>query len=136
MKKNVVTIFLVLCAVAVFGQTDKQPKLRITPGFLSDRFELGDKDVSRSDVQLHLNKTHEGASVLWKQSKSQGTTGSVFSLVGSAFLVGTLLAKSTEAKLGLAVGSVISYSFSIGFSISGNNKQQRAKDMYNLKYGY
>lgn len=139
--KPFILLAFVAWSVAPLCAQNKLPKIRHHSGFFTDRFELGDKDVKRPEIRLHLQQHNNEAYYQFRRSESLSTQGALWMIVGIAGSVLTLtqLLKDdpntsiglTGAGIGIAgyTGSIIC------FSISGA-KQQKALDIYNKAAGY
>lgn len=128
-------LFILLCA-NLSAQDFPQPKLRYNVGFFSVQYELGDQDVTSAQVLDHLQDTNAEAYYLFRKSQSQSTTGTIFSIVGSAGLLVGLLSKNNTTKIigygGALVGSIVSLSF----TLSSQANAERAVNTYNAAFGY
>lgn len=119
------------------AQTDtKPPKLRIEPGFLSTRYELGDKTTPEKQVALHLKQYEPDAYIKWKDADRAASSSLLWSIIGLGGILVGVLAEEPETRLaGYGVG-VVGTSMTLITSISEKTRRQKAIDIYNTKYGY
>jgi len=133
--KNLLFILAFFFAANLFGQHD-QPKLRMSSGFLSSKYELGDKDVSDEEVSLQLEKTCPAAFYDWKRANALSTQSTVWSVVSCAGLLTTLFAKKDNVVIGGAVVCLVGSGFAIGTILGESSKRDKAITAYNRQFGY
>jgi len=126
------------------ANTPTLPKLRYYSRFLSEKWELGDKDVQPKDVALHLEKHSPAAYYDWRRGQSLSKTGDAFTSLGTVSGVVGCVAlftvkddyqrawTSAGGFIGLAVFDLTGLCFNMG----GHTKMERAMDTYNRAAGY
>ena len=113
-----------------------QPKIRVTPGFLSKNYELGDKDVTTKEVGLHLDKYSPEAYYDWKRSRSLGTQSLIWSIVGLTGMIVGVTSDNEGVQLGGYSAAVVGFGASLVCVIGSGSKEKKAIKTYNLKFGY
>lgn len=136
-KATLYFLFLIMLPLAVFSQTgsQSQPKLRYQNGFFNVKWELGQKDVTANEVQLHLDKTDTDASYNFKRARALEKQSAIFTILASAALIAGLSTKDEAAIAGYGTCIVFS-SIGLGTSITSKKKYDKAVSIYNRKYGY
>lgn len=128
---------LLLSSCNLFSQVKTtQPKIRISSGVFTTKYELGDKDVKAKDVRAHLETTSPEAYYRWRKSESAGISALVFSFVG---LGGAIYAITNSGDTERATGFLISaggFSTSLICALVSSARQEKAAEIYNRKYGY
>lgn len=135
--KTIITLSLLFMSVGLFSQTTaaNPPKLRYTAGFFSTKWELGDKDVTLPEIQLHLNKNDNEAAYNFRRARALSAQSSVFSLLGAVGLLVGVFTDDATSIAGYGAGVVFS-GISIGTGIASKNKYEKAVNGYNKKFGY
>jgi len=118
---------------------EKPEKIRYYSGFFSTNFEIGDKDVSATEVATHIEKYSPKAYYDFMRGSELAKQSNLWLIVG---LGGCLVATTSlsndnldNAILGLTIGAA-------GFGISSFKgfksiaKQKSGIDKYNQKFGY
>jgi hypothetical protein len=115
---------------------DKPGKIRVQQGFLSTKYEIGDKTTPAKQVALHLKNYEPDAYLKWKLADRAGTQSLVWSFVGlTGSLIG-LFAEDTNIKVfGWSTG-LVGASISLIAGISSSSRRDKAIDIYNRKFGY
>lgn len=115
---------------------EKPEKIRYYSGFFSTNFEIGDKDVSATEVATHMEKYSPKAYYDFKRGSELAKQSNTWSYIGlGGLLVGLLSSNIDNALLGYSVGTV-------GFTVStikgfkSQAKQKSGIDKYNQKFGY
>jgi len=115
---------------------DKPDKIRYSTGFFTTNFEIGDKDVSATEVATHMEKYSPKAYYDFKRGSELAKQSNTWSYIGlGGLLVGLLSSNIDNALLGYSVGTV-------GFTVStikgfkSQAKQKSGIDKYNQKFGY
>ena len=104
MKKFILLLLPILFVSAAYGQESKPPKLRIQNGFLSDKYEMGDKTAPAKEVALHLKKYEPDAYIKWKAADRAEISALVWSLVGlGGIIVGVTASDNKSALAGYSV---------------------------------
>ena len=121
----------------LYAQTEtKPPKLRIEPGFLSTRYELGDKTTPHKDVALHLKKHEPDAYIKWKAADRAINNGLLWAIVGLGGSLVGIFAEEPEYRLaGLGIG-VVGIGATLILEHTEKVRRQKAIDIYNTKFGY
>jgi len=133
-----ITILLVLVSSSVFAQVAQQklPKIRITSGVFTTKYELGEKDVSAKDVRAHLEKTNPEAYFKWRQSDNANVIGLVFAVVGlGGVIYGITADDSSQSAAGYVVGSS-GVLVSLICTLVSSSKREKAATIYNRAAGY
>ena len=137
--KHFLLVTALLFSVFSYAQvTEKPPKIRYSTGFFSTKWEIGDKDKTPNEVQLHLDKYDNDASYNFKRARSLEKQTTIFLLLGTAGMAVGLFAGEGNEEVALAgYGSaVVFYSISLGTIISSKKKYEKAVNGYNKKFGY
>ncbi len=114
----------------------KPPKLRIEPGLLYTKYELGDKTTPEKEIALHLKKHEPDAYLKWKAADRAGVNSIIWSVIGlGGMLVGLSSIEPENQVTGYTVGA-IGCGMVLVTNFSEKAKRQRAIDIYNTKYGY
>lgn len=141
MKPFLILLAIVACVSVPMSAQNKLPKIRFTQGFFTDRYELGEKDVKKPDIRLHLQQHNNEAYYQFRRSESLSTQGTIWFVVGTlASILVTTQALRSDPPLPIVVSAagvgVVSYTAAIVcYSISGS-KNQKAIDIYNRAAGY
>jgi len=133
--KNLLFILAIFSAATLSAQ-NAQPKLRMSSGFLSTKYELGDKDVTPKQVAFQLEKNCPSAFYDWKRANALNTQSTVWSVVSLAGLLTTLFAKNDNAVIGGAVVTIVGAGFTIGTILGESSKRDKAITAYNRQFGY
>ena len=135
--KTIITLSLLFMSVGLFSQTTaaKPPKLRYTTGFFSTKWELGDKDVTPPEIQLHLDKNDNEAAYNFRRARALSLQSSVFSLLGAVGILVGVFTDDTVSLVGYGAGVAFS-GISIGTGIASKSKYDKAVNGYNKKFGY
>ena len=114
----------------------KPPKLRIEPGLLYTKYELGDKTTPEKEIALHLKKHEPDAYLKWKAADRASINSLLWSVIGiGGMLVGFVSTEPETQLTGYTVGA-IGGGMVLVTTLSEKAKRQRAIDIYNTKYGY
>ena len=97
MKSILLAITLLFSLSLASQDTEKQPKLRYTTGFFNTKWELGDKDMSEKQVQLHLEKHDSDAYFNFRRAKSLETQTAWYLILGGAGTLGGAFKKDEAA---------------------------------------
>jgi len=133
--KNLLFILAIFSAATLSAQ-NAQPKLRMSSGFLSTKYELGDKDVSPAEVSLHLEKNCPAAYYDWRRANSLDVQSAVWSVVTLGGFLTTLFAKKEKVVIGAAAVTIVGAGFEIGTIFSAKSKRDKAITAYNRQFGY
>lgn len=137
--RTFVIIAITFLAIAANAQTKNPPKIRLQSGFLTSKWEIGDKNVSEKEVLLHLEKHNSEAYYKFRRGRAQGRSAVVWSLVG---LTGALVSASGAANdnpTTSIVGSSIIVVGCVGTAVcllGSSAKKDRAVKIYNTAAGY
>jgi hypothetical protein len=135
--KFILFSLLLLSSCNLFSQVKpSQPKIRISSGVFTTKYELGDKDVKAKDVRAHLETTSPEAYYRWRKSESAGISSLIFSIVGLGGIIYAITATDDTQK---AAGYFISaggLSTSLVCALVSSARQEKAADIYNRKFGY
>lgn len=130
-------LFLILLLPALLpAQTEQPPKIRLYSGFLSKKYELGDKEVKPADIRTHLQKYDAEAYHIWRKADAAGTSSVVFAVLGA---IGTLVgatANDNHTAAGAYLMAAGMYTVCLVGTISHASRQEKAAKMYNVKYVY
>lgn len=132
-----IILLALLFPLIMMAQTEtKPPKLRIEQGFLSTRYELGDKTTPSKDVALHLKQYESDAYIKWKDADRAITNELIWTIIGiGGGLVGLFSSEPENQLAGYGVG-VVGFSAALVCNINGKSRRQKAIDIYNSKFGY
>lgn len=136
--KNLVTFIILLFVSFVTNAqntTFPQPKVRYHTGFFNVKWELGDKDVEKTDIQLHLDKNDPEAGAMFKKAASLEKQSVLFTILSSASLI-VGLATDDQASIAGYVGCGFFAIAGLGTSMASSNKYEKAIEHYNRKFGY
>ncbi len=141
MKPFLILLALVACITVPLSAQDKLPKIRYTQGFWTDRYELGEKDVKKPDIRLHLQKHNNEAYYQFRRSESLEVQGVIWMLVGSiGSAVAIIGATKNDPNVPLVASAagvgVIGYTATIICFSVASGKNQKAIDLYNRAAGY
>lgn len=139
MKNALLLIFLFFAASATAQLTANDPKpakLRMTPRFLTTKFEIGDKDVKHDDVQLHLEKHCAEAYYDFRRASTKASTGNVCLAVSLVGLAGGFFAQDNSTKLVCYTTALLGSSVGLVFALNSAKKYESSIDTYNKKFGY
>lgn len=133
--KIILALLPILICTEIFGQTNPA-KLRYSQGFFSTNYELGEKDVSKQKVSLHLEKHSSDAYYNFKRGLALETQSNISGIVGaSGFLIGLLAKKPGWQITGYSV-AVLGFSIELGTLFVSNKKKEKGINIYNEKFGY
>jgi len=124
-------LFLVTVSTLAFSQ-EKLPKVRVSTGFLSTRYELGEKFVPEKDVLNHFETHNSKAYYYMKEGRGYKALATGLTIAGAACLLAGVITENTAV-------TVISVPISLGafvFSMMGGSKKDKAVDVYNTAAGY
>lgn len=134
MKNLLLLAFSIAFCSTLLAQA--QPKIRYNQGFLSYKFEIGDKDASQKEVKLHLEKTSPNAAEKYHQSEVAGHRALLCSIIMLGGAVVGIVSKDADVQLygysavvAAGVGTLI-------FNISRKSKLEKSIDIYNRQFGY
>jgi hypothetical protein len=137
MKKTALLLLFCALSVATIAQeAGKLPKFRITTGFLTTKYELGDKDATDKEIQLHFQKTSPEAYYQWRRGESATKTTTVLMWCGVAASVVGLVAPSDEGKAAGWFTAAGIYTGALVASLSAGRRKEQARDIYNRAAGY
>lgn len=115
---------------------EKPGKLRIEKGFLSNKYEIGDKTTPAKEVALHLKKHEPDAYYQWKSADKAGNNSLVFALVGLAGMAVGLFSDNTGVQLAGYSGAVLGFTGELICYTNSNKRRGAAIKIYNTKFGY
>lgn len=132
---------LLTWSVAPLCAQNKLPKIRYSSGFFTERYELGEKDVKKPEIRLHLQQHNNEAYYQFRRSQSLEAQGTVWLILGTAASVLVLaqaLQDEPSVPVLVAAGGVgvVGYTASIICFTIGGTKNQKAIDIYNRAAGY
>jgi hypothetical protein len=146
--RTLVSIFLIISFFTTINLNaqdiqDKPDKIRYSTGlrvsgisFFTSNFEIGDKDVSATEVATHMEKYSPKAYYDFKRGSELAKQSNTWSYIGlGGILVGLLSSNTDNTALAYTVGIV---GITVG-SIKGFKSQAKQKsgiDKYNQKFGY
>lgn len=137
MKKTaLLLIFCAFSAATIAQDAVKLSKFRITTGFLTTKYELGDKDADSKEIRLHLEKNSPEAYYQWRRGESAITTTTVLMWCGVAASVVGLVAPSNEGKAAGWLTAAGIYTGALVASLSAGKRKEQARDIYNRAAGY
>ena len=137
MKKTaLLLIFCAFSAATIAQEANKLPKFRITTGFLTTKYELGDKDADAKEIRLHLEKNSPEAYYQWRRGESATTTSNVLMWCGVVAGIVGLAAPSTDAQIAGWLSAAGLYTGSLVASLSAGKRKEQARDIYNRAAGY
>lgn len=145
--KCIFIFLLVLFTLPAIGQTTttKLPKLIMTEGFWSTKYDLGEQRMPQKAIELHLNKnqpiTREAYS-LWRKAKAQNTAAWLWTVVmisgGTSMLVSVAKGHSFSEAVPLIGAGTMLLGGTCGVISASNatNNFQRSVEAYNKAAGY
>lgn len=137
MKKTaLLLIFCAFSSATIAQDAVKLPKFRITTGFLTTKYELGDKDATGKEIRLYLEKNSPEAYYQWRRGESATTTTTVLMWCGVAASVVGLVAPSNEGKAAGWFTAAGIYTGALVASLSAGKRKEQARDIYNRAAGY
>lgn len=128
------TIIFLLLPFLAFAQADKPGKLRYKSGFLTAKWEIGDKPTKQKAVGLHLEKHSPKAATEFAFMRRAQKTGLVWDIVASVGIFGA--AFGGDAALGFAAVGLVGCTGLVVCSINDGKHRKRAIKAYNTLYGY
>lgn len=136
--KQILTFLAFLIFYNSSAQDLKPPQLTIAKGFLSDQYQIGNKEANPKQVRLHLKKYSSEAYYQWRKAENATIAGTVLAIAGAAgVLIGAV---SGEDNPGLAAGGYLAgavcWSGTLVFSLTSAKGRARAFRTYNKQYGY
>ena len=133
--KNLFILFAIFYT-AILSAQDKPGKLRIVPGFLSNKYEIGDKTTRPKLVEAHL-KTHDpDAYHQWKNANKSDLNGAIFGIIGLTGLATGIFASNNELQLSGYGLAVVGLSGQIVCLINSQKRRTKSINSYNSKFGY
>lgn len=138
MKKVLILLILLIAfwSITAGAQDTKPGKFRINSGFLSEKYEIGDTDATKQEVNLHLDKFDTQASNLFRRGSKLQTNASLWILAGSASLLGAVLSDKPSTSLAWGVSAVTCSGIGLVMELQGGSKKRNSVSLYNHKFGY
>lgn len=127
---------LIGCLLSAQVSTNKLPKIRYQEGFLSTKWELGDKDVRPADIRLHLEKNNQEAFYQWRRADALDVQTVIWSLLCAGAGVGAIFIKDDKPKLAALGGCVLFGGIGIVTGLTAGGKRKKAVTLYNRAAGY
>jgi hypothetical protein len=87
-------------------------------------------------VYDHLQVHDTDAAYHFQRAKLQEFSGSMISLMGTGGLLLGVFAKDPALQLFGYTVAVGGYGVSLGFRLASNSNRRKARDHYNIKFGY
>ena len=131
-----IPVLLFTCVLHAQVTTIKLPKIRYQEGFLSTKWELGDKDVKPADIRLHLEKNNQEAFYQWRRADALDVQTVIWSLLCAGGAVGGVLLKDDKPKLVALGGCVLFGTIGITTGLVAGSKRKKAVTLYNRSAGY
>ena len=115
---------------------EKPEKIRYYSGFFSTNFEIGDKDVSATEVATHMEKYSPKAYYDFMRGSDLAKQSRLWLWAGvGGMLVGTFSSNPSNSLLGYST-AVLGYSIGYAKVFKSMKKQKSGIDKYNQKFGY
>lgn len=136
MKKTafIVTVLLFIALAVSAQSTTSDNQLRMTPGFWTYSFYVGDQKVSHTEF-TNVFKQNENAYKLFRSGKTLTTIGTIIGSVG-AFCVGYDLGSrlgGSSGEPGLLIGGGIVVIGGVAMGLIGEAKMKKAIKLFNNK---
>jgi len=136
MKWLLIPVLFAALSLQAQTTTNTLPKIRYQEGFLSTKWELGDKDVKQPDIKLHLQKTNNDAFYQWRRADALEIQTVIWTVLATGGLVGGLLLKNDNAKL-YSLGGAIGFGvIGLATGLTAGAKRKKAVNIYNKAAGY
>lgn len=130
----VLTLFF-LCS-ALHAQVAKLPRLTVQDGLLDNRYLLAEKQQTKKQIRLHLEKSDAQAYHFWRAADRADAAGWVW---GALFLGGTAVAVVSDEASTRLIGSGVGVLGAGGLlvcTINSASKRKKAVKHYNSTAGY
>ena len=131
-------ILLFLIPLSSFAQTTtaNPGRFEVIPGFFTNKYIVGNEKMNQADAMKHLKSHDTQAAFYLNRSKQNAMSSYFFDVLAVAGLVIYFTGKETPVKVAgvsMALGSSIT---SLGCAIASGSNMRKARDHYNIKYGY
>lgn len=131
-------ILLFLIPLSSFAQTTtaNPGRFEIIPGFFTNKYIVGNDRMNWDGVKTHM-KTHDPKAAQYLNRASHNAISSYFfaalAVAGTVIYVTGNETPVKVAGVSMALGAGIT---SLGCALGSANKTRKARDHYNIKYGY
>lgn len=138
--KNSILIFLMLAAFGLNAQTTtpdpKPPKIRYTAGFLTTKYEIGDKDASQTEVRLQIEKHSTAGYYEFRRGEKLVEQSLFWLIAGAGASVAGALSEKTSSKAIWFGSSAVLCTVSLVQSLTGPSRMDKGISIYNKQFGY
>ncbi len=133
--KSLLIVLLAAMPFLLNAQT-KPGKFRIESGLFTMKYEIGDTSKTRPQVYDHLQVHDTDAAYYFQRAHNHDVSALITAVMGTGgILVGVVSKDSAVKVMGYGV-AVAAYSVSLGFTLASSSNTRKARDHYNIKFGY
>lgn len=142
MKKIIITLLILITYTYLTAQTEIPSKIRVYKSILNTKYEIGQKDATRSDIDQHLLKHNPDALYYFRKGNDQARNGLLLEAIGIGLVLTSFLINPDDPDKLLSrrlttigIGAALTIT-GIVVNIKGQQKVQKSVDLYNQNFGY